>query len=68
MIYFYTIGCPACNVLEKKLNSKHIEYEAITDKDKMIKMGMEQFPMMAIDDGPLMSYTESVAWVNAQEA
>jgi glutaredoxin-related protein len=30
-INFYTIHCPKCDVLEKKLNNKNIKYTLITD-------------------------------------
>jgi hypothetical protein len=31
-IVLYTIGCPQCNVLEKKLNNAGVQYEIINDE------------------------------------
>ena len=32
MIKLYTIGCPKCSILEKKLDAAHVDYEKVTDK------------------------------------
>ena len=32
----YTTGCPRCEVLKKKLEQKHIQFESVTNIDYMI--------------------------------
>lgn len=67
MIKVYTIGCPSCNILEKKLAQKNIEYVTVNDETVFKDLGIDTFPMMQIDDNPLLPYKEAVDWVNHQE-
>ena len=60
-VVVYTIHCPACNILEKKLQKAGIEYSIIDDESKM--SNIEQFPMMQINDGPLMTLKEANQWI-----
>ena len=60
-VIVYTIHCPACNILEKKLQKADIEYSIIDDESKM--NNIEQFPMMQINDGPLMTLKEANQWI-----
>lgn len=61
-VILYTIDCPRCKVLEKKLNQAMIEYETFTDKDKMIEMGMSAMPILEVD-GERMEYVEAIKWI-----
>ena len=63
MIKLYTTGCPKCSVLEKKLSTKGINFEKITDIDLMISKGYSAAPILEVDDTPL-SFPEAVTWVN----
>ena len=60
-VVVYTIHCPACNILEKKLQKAGIEYSAVDDETKM--EGIEQFPMMQVNCGPLMTLKEANQWI-----
>lgn len=60
-IVVYTIHCPACNILEKKLQKAGIEYSVVDDETKMTNI--EQFPMMSVDCGPLMTLKEANQWI-----
>ena len=62
MIKFYTIHCPACNVLKKKLDEKNLTYEEITDKETMIEKGFKSMPMLEVDD-KVLTYIEAVNWL-----
>jgi len=66
MIIFYTIGCPACNILKTKLDSKHIDYLTIDDLSNPILKTVETFPKLDVD-GEMMSYAAAIKWVNSQE-
>lgn len=67
-IILYTIHCPKCNVLEKKLQGKNIKFEIIDDERTLIEQGFasKNFPLLLVDD-KLMEYSEAVAWVNKKE-
>lgn len=60
-VIVYTIHCPACNVLEKKLQKAGIDYSIIDDAEKMTNI--EQFPMMLVNCGPLMTLKEANQWI-----
>ena len=60
-VVVYTIHCPACNILEKKLQKAGIDYSVIDDVEKMNHI--EQFPMMSVNCGPLMTLQEANKWI-----
>ena len=60
-VVVYTIHCPACNILEKKLQKAGIEYTIVDDETKMTSI--EQFPMMQVNCGPLMTLKEANQWI-----
>ena len=60
-VIVYTIHCPACNILEKKLQKAGIDYSVIDDIEKMNHI--EQFPMMSVNCGPLMTLQEANKWI-----
>ena len=62
----YTTHCPKCKVLEKKLNSKNINYNEVTDTNIMISKGFTSTPMLEVD-GTIMDFSEANKWVNEQE-
>ena len=60
----YTIDCPACKILEKKLNAQGIEYDTIDARENNPK-NMTEFPQLEVN-GKVMKYTDAVKWVKAQ--
>lgn len=62
----YTIGCPKCIVLEKKLAVKGIPFEICNNKDVMLEKGFSEVPMLEVDD-KIMSYKEAVKWIDREE-
>lgn len=65
-VTLYTTHCPKCKVLEKKLNSKNINYNEVTDTDIMISKGFTSTPIFEVD-GTIMDFSEANKWVNEQE-
>lgn len=65
-VTLYTTHCPKCKVLEKKLNSKNINYNEVTDTNIMISKGFTSTPMIEVD-GTIMDFSEANKWVNEQE-
>ena len=63
-IYFYTIDCPACNVLEQKLIRKGVEFEKVNDLDILREKGLEVFPVLEVEN-KMLSYSEAIKWVNS---
>lgn len=62
-IILYSTNCPKCNVLEKKLQSKNIDFEICNDVDLMLSKGIQQAPYLEIDN-ELMDFTKAIKWVN----
>lgn len=61
-IVVYTIGCPKCNQLEKKLQTCGFEYTLNTDKEEMKRLEMKTLPYMSVD-GKLMNFSEAWKWI-----
>lgn len=63
MIKLYTIDCPQCTVLEKKLKAKKIEFERVDDREVLTQEGLTKFPVLEVD-GRRMEMPEANVWVN----
>lgn len=66
MIKMYSTGCPKCNVLKKKLDTKGVEYEIITDINTIQKVGEENnintLPILEVN-GNVMDFKGAVKWL-----
>lgn len=60
----YTIGCPKCNILEKKLQAKDIAFEIVSDKKKIQEKGITSLPVLELDTGEQLAFGDAVKWVN----
>lgn len=65
-ITLYSTHCPRCNVLEKKLQQKKIDYKEINDTAIIEQKGYLSVPVLEVN-GKSMNFKEAVDWVNAQE-
>jgi glutaredoxin-related protein len=65
MVTLYSTHCPRCRVLETKLTQKNIEFNVVTDINKMESLGIQSVPILEVDD-KLLNFTDAVAWVNKQ--
>lgn len=66
-IILYTINCPSCLILEKKLQSKNIEFLKVSDEEtiKAKGFGDSSFPILEVG-GVTMNYKTAIQWVNNQ--
>lgn len=62
-VVLYSTHCPKCNVLEKKLQQKNIQYEEVNDIDIMTEKGYLSVPILEVD-GTSMNFKEASDWVN----
>lgn len=60
----YTIGCPACNVLESKLKAKNIEYDVNTSEQAIRDLGFDCAPLLQLDDGSILNFAEAIKHLN----
>ena len=63
MVKLYSIDCPKCIVLEKKLDKANISYDLCKDRNEMDSKGMSLMPVLEVD-GIKMNYKEAIKWVN----
>lgn len=66
MVKLYTIDCPKCLVLEKKLNQKNIFYIISRDREEMASKGYNILPILEIEGKPY-DFKQAVTWINSQE-
>ena len=66
-IILYTIDCPKCLILEKKLKAKNIEFLRVSDREMLTAKGFSNkpFPILEVD-GVEMGYKTAIEWVNNQ--
>jgi hypothetical protein len=66
-IVLYTIDCPNCLILEKKLKAKGIEFIKVLDEDTIRARGFgdSSFPILEVGD-VVMNYKTAIQWVNNQ--
>jgi hypothetical protein len=50
------------------MDMKNLEYEVITDDSVFEEKGITHFPMISVDGGPLMNFSDARKLVDAQEA
>ncbi len=54
MVRLYGTHCPKCNVIEKKLNAKGVEFEMIDDNSLVVQFGKDHdifsAPILEVDD------------------
>ena len=64
-IKLYTIHCPQCNVLKKKLDLAGITYTLIDDREWLSANGYELFPILSVD-GKEMDFFTAKTWLEGQ--
>lgn len=61
----HTIGCPLCDVLKEKLESKKVTFEINTDENKMAQLGITQVPVLQLDSGELLGFSAANKYINS---
>ncbi len=65
MCILYSTGCPKCKILKKKLDDANIVYKENNNVDDMLKLSLEQVPVLFVD-GTALNFGEAVKWVREQ--
>jgi hypothetical protein len=61
----YSIGCPKCRVLEKKLSMSKVNFIIVDDEDVIRERGVESIPSLEVD-GKLMEFGDAMRWAGEQ--
>ena len=66
MINLYSTNCPKCNILEKKLLSKNIEYNKITEfnPEELTSRGFYTAPVIEIN-GTFYDFKDANNYINS---
>ena len=62
-IILYTVDCPKCKVLEKKLNNANISFKVCKDTKLMAERNISKLPMLEVD-GEMLTFKEAVDMIN----
>ena len=62
-VMLYTIDCPKCLILEKKLTAAGIDYAVNKNTEEMVAKGYLALPILEVD-GKAMTFKEAVDWIN----
>lgn len=65
MTTLYSTKCSKCNIVEKKLKEKNIEYFENNNVNQMLEMGLSTVPWLEVD-GEMMDFNQAVKWINEQ--
>lgn len=65
-IILYSNGCPKCNVIKSKLQSKKIVFTETDDFSKLNDIGIQSLPALEVD-GKILTFVEANNWVNNQK-
>lgn len=57
-ITLYSIGCPKCTVLKRKMDNKKISYNYINSLDAVIERNFQEVPQLEID-GKVFSFNDA---------
>lgn len=63
MPILYSIGCPKCEVLSRKLKDARIAYQLCNSLAEMANLGINEVPVL-FADGVMMNFAEAIEWVN----
>ena len=63
---FYSINCPKCKVLEIKLKQKKVDYEVVSDVEKIKEKNILTLPMLEVDD-VLYNFADAIKFLNGLE-
>ena len=66
-IVLYTIDCPKCKILERKLKEADIEYEVVKDVDTMMSLGISSAPALKVDEN-IMVFNDAVKWIMSRKS
>lgn len=65
-IILYTIHCPKCNVLKKKLDKAEVQYTECADEEKMKELGLDTLPVLSVG-GFKMDFNAALNWLKERE-
>ena len=66
MVTLYTIHCPQCNVIEKKLEKANIPFGIVEGIEPIRQLGFLSAPILKVED-KCMTFKEACEWIKEQQ-
>ena len=63
MILHTTETCPKCKVVKMKLEQARLEVEINQDISKMEALGIQQVPVLELDNGSLLDFPNIIKYI-----
>lgn len=68
-LVLYSIGCPKCTTLAKKLEKEHFNFVINSDMSEVIEKGFQAAPVLKVIDeenniSEYFDFNKSIAWIN----
>ena len=64
MVELYSTGCPKCNVLKKKLESKGVEFILIDNPEYVLlkanELNLLTVPFLIMEDGRVLTFEQAI--------
>ena len=64
MVELYSTGCPKCNVLKKKLESKGVEFTLIDNPEYVLlkanELNLLTVPFLIMEDGRVLTFEQAI--------
>lgn len=64
MVTLYSTNCPQCKGVERLLKTKGIEFELVTDMDKVLATGKTSAPILQTEEGEYLIGKDIHVWIN----
>ena len=69
-VVLYSTHCPKCNILEKKLTQKGINFTIVDDNSEVVKVGrankIMSAPILKVDES-VLDFSKANAWIGEQQ-
>ena len=64
MVELYSTGCPKCNVIKKKLESKGVEFTLIDNPEYVLlkanELNLLTVPFLIMEDGRVLTFEQAI--------
>lgn len=64
-IILYTIDCPKCKILERKLTEAKIIFDVVKDREVLKEKGYLSLPVLEVD-GVSFDFLRAINWIKEQ--
>ena len=67
MVLYTKQDCPLCSVVKLKLSIAEIPFEICTNEEKMEELGIDQLPILVLDDGTKLGFKQILNYIEEEK-